>query len=85
MKPVLSELRGRESLAHRRDVPQQHRHPAASLGTGLSRFAPRQPAEFLATFDVLGKIVTRRMSARSLSGPIGIAQISGEAYRAGIP
>ncbi|MFZ0960733.1 MAG: RIP metalloprotease RseP [Terriglobia bacterium] len=39
----------------------------------------------LATFDVLGKILTRRMSARSLSGPIGIAQISGEAYRAGLP
>jgi regulator of sigma E protease len=38
----------------------------------------------LATIDVLGKIVTRRMSARSLSGPIGIAQLSGEAYRAGI-
>jgi regulator of sigma E protease len=39
----------------------------------------------LATFDVLGKILTRRMSARSLSGPIGIAQLSGEAYRAGFP
>jgi regulator of sigma E protease len=39
----------------------------------------------LTTFDLLAKIVTRRMSARSLSGPIGIAQISGEAYRAGIP
>jgi regulator of sigma E protease len=39
----------------------------------------------LATFDVLGKILTRRMSPRSLSGPIGIAQLSGEAYRAGIP
>lgn len=39
----------------------------------------------LATFDVLGKILTRRMSARSLTGPIGIAQLSGEAYRAGIP
>lgn len=38
-----------------------------------------------ATFDVLGKILTHRMSARSLSGPIGIAQISGEAYRAGVP
>jgi regulator of sigma E protease len=38
----------------------------------------------LVTVDVLGKILTRRMSARSLSGPIGIAQISGEAYRAGI-
>jgi regulator of sigma E protease len=37
------------------------------------------------TVDVLGKILSRRMSARSLSGPIGIAQISGEAYRAGLP
>lgn len=36
------------------------------------------------TFDALGKILTRQMSARSLSGPIGIAQMSGAAYRAGI-
>jgi regulator of sigma E protease len=35
--------------------------------------------------DVLGKIATRRMSPRQLTGPIGIAQASGEAYRAGIP
>jgi regulator of sigma E protease len=39
----------------------------------------------LATFDVLGKVLTRHMSPRTLSGPIGIAQLSGEAYRAGIP
>jgi regulator of sigma E protease len=39
----------------------------------------------LATFDILGKILTRRMSTRSLSGPIGIAQLSGEAYKAGVP
>jgi regulator of sigma E protease len=39
----------------------------------------------MATFDVLQKILTRHLSARSLSGPIGIAQISGEAYRAGLP
>lgn len=37
----------------------------------------------LLTFDVLGKILTWRMSAKSLSGPIGIAEVSGEAYRAG--
>jgi regulator of sigma E protease len=36
------------------------------------------------TFEVLGKILTRHMSARSLSGPIGIAQISGQAYRRGV-
>jgi regulator of sigma E protease len=29
--------------------------------------------------------VTRRLSPRSLAGPIGIAQASGEAYRAGFP
>jgi regulator of sigma E protease len=40
--------------------------------------------KILETFDVLGKIVTRRMSTKSLAGPIGIAQISGEAYRRGI-
>jgi regulator of sigma E protease len=38
----------------------------------------------LETFDMLGKIVTRQMSTKSLAGPIGIAQISGEAYRRGI-
>jgi regulator of sigma E protease len=38
----------------------------------------------LAWFDVMGKILTRRLSARSLAGPIGIAQLSGEAYRAGL-
>ena len=35
--------------------------------------------------DVVGKLVTRRMSARQLSGPIGIAQASGAAYRRGLP
>jgi len=36
------------------------------------------------TFDLLGKLLTRRVSARSISGPIGIAEVSGEFYRAGI-
>jgi regulator of sigma E protease len=35
--------------------------------------------------DVLGKIATRRMSPKQLTGPIGIAQASGEAFRSGIP
>jgi regulator of sigma E protease len=39
----------------------------------------------LAWFDVMGKILTRRLSARSLAGPIGIAQLTGEMYRAGLP
>jgi regulator of sigma E protease len=39
----------------------------------------------MVTFDAIVKILTRRMSPRSLSGPISIAQMSGEAYRAGFP
>jgi len=35
-------------------------------------------------FDAIGKILTHRLSARSLAGPIGIAELSGEAYRAGL-
>lgn len=38
----------------------------------------------LITFDVVGKILSRRMSARSLSGPVGIVEMSGEAYREGM-
>lgn len=34
-------------------------------------------------FEVLGKVLTRRMSARSFSGPIGIGQMAGEALRSG--
>ena len=54
-------------------------------GQALSASLDDNARNCLATFDVLAKILTRRMSARSLSGPIGIAQLSGEAYRAGIP
>ena len=39
---------------------------------------------FELSFTALGKILTRKMSTRSLAGPIGIAQMSGEAYREGI-
>jgi regulator of sigma E protease len=54
------------------------------LGTALQYAVMANYRNFLETFDVLGKIVTRRMSTKSLAGPIGIAQISGEAYRRGI-
>jgi regulator of sigma E protease len=37
----------------------------------------------LLAFEVLGKVLTRRMSARSFSGPIGIGQMAGEALRSG--
>jgi regulator of sigma E protease len=53
-------------------------------GTAVEYAVRANYRNFLETFDVLGKIVTRRMSTRSLAGPIGIAQISGEAYRRGV-
>ena len=37
------------------------------------------------TFQIIGKLLTGALSARALSGPIGIAQISGQAYEAGLP
>jgi regulator of sigma E protease len=55
------------------------------LGEAIATSVDDNVRNLLVTFDVLGRIITRRMSAKSLSGPIGIAQISGEAYRAGIP
>jgi regulator of sigma E protease len=53
-------------------------------GTAITAAFQDNLRNCLATFDVLGKILTRRMSTRSLAGPIGIAQLSGEAYRAGL-
>ncbi len=85
LRPVYSEVMGekkwRIGVAFRNDTVVRQlpwgRAIAASFHDNLRNT--------LVTFDVLARIVTRRMSARSLSGPIGIAQISGEAYRAGIP
>jgi regulator of sigma E protease len=48
----------------------------ASLGDNLRNC--------LGWFDVMGKILTRRLSTRSLAGPIEIAHLSAEAYRAGL-
>jgi len=56
-----------------------------SWGQALRASLSDNARNCLVTFDVLGKILTRRMSARSLSGPIGISQMAGKAYRAGIP
>ncbi len=54
------------------------------LGLAMEHSLRDNYENFLDTFAVLGKIITRRMSTRSLAGPIGIAQISGEAYRRGL-
>ncbi len=36
------------------------------------------------TFDVIGRLLTGKVSMKQVSGPVGIAQISGEAARSGI-
>ncbi len=36
------------------------------------------------TFRVIGRLLTRKASLRQVSGPVGIAQISGEAARSGV-
>lgn len=66
-------------LVHEAIVVRQLPWPQA-----LSQAVDFNVRNSLLTADVIGKIVTRRMSAKSLSSPIGIAQLSGEAYRAGI-
>jgi regulator of sigma E protease len=35
-------------------------------------------------FQVLGKLVTRKVSMKSVDGPIGIVQVAGQSYQAGV-
>lgn len=85
MKPVLTDLQGekvwRIGVGFRSNMVVRQ----LPWGQAVQSALRDNLRNSLATFDVLGKILTRRMSTRSLSGPIGIAQLSGEAYRAGIP
>jgi regulator of sigma E protease len=53
--------------------------PAAALATGVSE-CRRMTVE---TFRVLGRLLTRKTPLSQISGPIGIAQISGEAAKSG--
>jgi regulator of sigma E protease len=78
---VMGEKRWRIGIAFPNGLVVRHLPWAQALAASLED----NVRNCRATFDVLGKILTRRLSARSLSGPIGIAQISGEAYRAGVP
>jgi regulator of sigma E protease len=85
LKPVLTEVRGeklwRIGVAFRSNVVVRQ----LPWGQAVVLSVQDNLRNSLATFDVLGKIITRRMSTRSLAGPIGIVQLSAEAYRAGIP
>jgi regulator of sigma E protease len=85
IKPVITDVRGiktwRIGVAfHSTIVVKQ-----LPWGKAITSSLRENLRNCLATFDVLAKILTRRLSTRSLAGPIGIAQLSGEAYRAGIP
>src|SRR5581483_11852254 len=85
VKPVYSEIMGakrwRIGITFRNDIVVRKLPLAEAFATSLRVNYKNS----LATFDILSKILTRRLSPRSLSGPIGIAQLSGEAYRAGFP
>ena len=85
LKPVYSEVMGekkwRIGVAFRNDMVVRQLPWAGAIAASFHDNLRNS----LVTFDVLARILTRRMSTRSLSGPIGIAQLSGEAYRAGIP
>lgn len=84
VKPVLTEVRGetiwRIGVTFRSNVVVRR----LPWGQAMTSALTDNLRNCLATLYVLRKIVTRRMSTRSLAGPIGIAQLSGEAYRAGI-
>jgi len=83
LTPVLTEVMGekrwRIGVSFHNDMIVRK----LSWGDALTRSLQDNGRNCQATFDVLGKILTRHMSARSLAGPIGIAQLTGEAYRAG--
>lgn len=83
VQPVYGELAGEKrwyiGVGFRNDVVVRRLAWPDALSSALD-FSVKNA---LLTFDILGKILTRHMSARSLTGPIGIAQLSGEAYRAG--
>jgi len=85
LTPVLTEVMGekrwRIGVSFRSDMIVRK----LSWDDALKRSFQDNGRSCQATFDVLGKILTRHMSTRSLSGPIGIAQLTGEAYRAGWP
>jgi regulator of sigma E protease len=85
LAPVLTEVMGekrwRIGVSFHSDMIVRR----LSWGDALERSIQDNWRNCQATFDVLGKILTRHMSTRSLTGPIGIAQLTGEAYHAGWP
>lgn len=83
VKPVLQKVGGESTwmlgVAVRRMVIQQ-----LPLGKAFASSVKKNVDWTVLTYVVIKRIVTRHTSARELAGPVGIAQMSGEAYRLGL-
>ncbi len=83
LKPLYADVGGekiwRIGVVFRSDMIVRH----LPLGQAIAAACEDSYRNSMVTFDALEKILTRRMSPRSLSGPINIAQMAGEAYRSG--
>jgi regulator of sigma E protease len=77
---VMGEKRWRIGISFHNDMIVKKLPWGAAIGASIDD----NFRNCLAWFMVMQKILTRHLSARSLAGPIGIAQLSGEAYRAGL-
>jgi regulator of sigma E protease len=54
------------------------------LGQALATSIKKNAGWTVLTYTVLKQVLTHHMSPRELAGPVGIAQMSGEAYRLGV-
>jgi regulator of sigma E protease len=54
------------------------------LGEAIASSFRKNVSWTVLTYVVLKKVLTHHMSTRELAGPVGIAQMSGEAYRLGL-
>ena len=85
LKPVITDVMGEKRWRVGVSFHNYMLVKKLAWGSALASAIQDNSRYSLQTFDVLGKILTRRLSPRTLAGPIGIAQASGEAYRAGFP
>lgn len=85
LTPVFTEVNGEKKWRVGVGVSLQSPMVVRQLpwGEAFSESVDFNVRNSLLAFEVLGKVLTRRMSARSFSGPIGIGQMAGEALRSG--
>ncbi len=85
--PVLSAVPGLKEKVWRIgvDLKEDEIEMSLSFPDALRQSLATNKKLALLIFDVVGKMLERKMSLRSLEGPIGIARLSGEAARRGLP